>query len=247
MPEKKRRDKECVKLQQELQDEQNAKDTIMGGVVPVKHETKPRNKGPKKPKMMSKYRPNVPPPWYASKDGPGVTFQGTPEELTAVMIKVNMELAKLPKASLYDVEQVKYNVNEYLRLYSEYNLKPTIAGLAMALKVNRRRLAEIRTGELISGTKRQDYPEEVVEIVRWAYQMNENMWESYMLTQKIHPTSGIFLGVNNFGYRNTSEVQVSAGRPADELYSAEEIKSRYQAIDQPKQLETTAKESAESE
>lgn len=226
---------ETIAKRQEIQMANNEKDDIMGGVVPGKKRKRGTTPLPK-PKNPTGPNPNMARPRDASRDE-------DPEGFNTRLINVNIQLMALPKASLYDAEQVKHNVSEYLRIYAENNVRPTIAGLALALKVNRRRLLEIKTGELRSGHVVQKYPPETVEIIRTALMINENMWEGYMLGMKVHPASGIFLGVNNFGYRNTSELQL-ANKPAEDTQiSAAEIKARYQALDEPEALPEGTEES----
>ena len=41
----------------------------------------------------------------------------------------------------------------------------------------------------------------------------ENLWENYMLNYKIHPTAGIFLAKNNFGYKDEQTYNLVPNNP----------------------------------
>lgn len=55
----------------------------------------------------------------------------------------------------------------------------------------------------------------------------ENLWEMYMQNGKINPVSGIFLGKNNFGYQDKTEMVLTPNTRNDSDYDAEDIKKRY--------------------
>ncbi len=54
----------------------------------------------------------------------------------------------------------------------------------------------------------------------------ETMWEDYMLNGQINPVSGIFLGKNNFGYRDQVDYQINSGEVSDSVDSAT-IRKKY--------------------
>ena len=55
----------------------------------------------------------------------------------------------------------------------------------------------------------------------------ENLWEMYMQNGKIHPVSGIFLGKNNFGYQDKTEMVLTPNQRNDSDYDADDIRKRY--------------------
>ena len=145
---------------------------------------------------------------------------------------VSMRLAELPKVDLHDADAVHNRVMEYFKIHAENDLKPTVAGLGVALGVDRRRLWEIKTGTKMGGHTELNLPTATVDSIKRAYEMMENMWECYMLNGKINPVSGIFLGKNNFGYQDKTEYVVTPNTNLDSDYSADDIKNRY-LIDSP--------------
>lgn len=124
-------------------------------------------------------------------------------------IQNSLRIARLPKIDIRNNEQVSARIYEYFDICAESNMKPSVAGMALALGVDRRRLWEIRTGANGSDFEIQDTLKRAVQILD--VQMND-----YMQNGKINPVSGIFLMKNNFGYSNKQEITVTAQNPLGE-------------------------------
>ncbi len=138
---------------------------------------------------------------------------------------VSMQLMSLPDIDLHDVEQVNARLEEYFRIQAENDLKPTVAGMGLALNgMDRRRLWEIRTDV---PDRNKDLPTPVRDSIKKAYKLMENLWENYMQNGKINPVSGIFLGKNNFGYQDKTEYVVTPNVNNDSDYDADDIRKRY--------------------
>ena len=146
----------------------------------------------------------------------------------AKYLSVSMQLMKLPDIDLKNTEQVERRLEEYFAIHFENDLKPTVAGMGLALNgMDRRRLWEIRTGALKGGHTEYDLPPSTVDTIKKAYKIMENLWENYMQNGKINPVSGIFLGKNNFGYTDKQEHVITPNTSSDSEYNAEDIKQRY--------------------
>jgi hypothetical protein len=139
-------------------------------------------------------------------------------------IGVSLQLFRLPSIDLRDPEQVQARLDEYFKIQFEADVKPTVAGMAMALGVDRRRLWEIKSGV---PDRNQDLPTLTRDSIKKAYDFMENLWENYMQNGKINPVSGIFLGKNNFGYQDKTEYVVTPNVNNDSDYNADDIKARY--------------------
>ena len=140
-------------------------------------------------------------------------------------LAVSLQLFNLPNIDLNDPKQVQDRLEEYFKIHFEADLKPTVAGMGMALNgMDRRRLWEIRTDV---PDRNQNLPTEVRDSIKKAYKMMENLWENYMQNGKINPVSGIFLGKNNFGYQDKTEYVVTPNVNNDSDYNADDIKKRY--------------------
>ena len=142
-------------------------------------------------------------------------------------IGVSMKLFNLPTIDLREPEQVQARLNEYFTIQFDADVKPTVAGMAMALGIDRRRLWEIRTGVSTSNRWVEELPTLTKDSIKKAYDFMENLWENYMQNGKINPVSGIFLGKNNFGYQDKTEYVVTPNVNNDSDYDADDIKKRY--------------------
>lgn len=149
----------------------------------------------------------------------------------------SLELMNLPTIDLHDIMAVQERINEFFNIMAKYDTKPTVAGMAMALGMDRRRLWAIRNDQPTGGSGYGSaLPPEVADSIKKAYLLMENLWENYMQNGKINPVSGIFLGKNNFGYQDKTEYVVTPNQQNDNDYSADEIRERYIASDQQKRL-----------
>lgn len=146
----------------------------------------------------------------------------------AKYLSLNMELYNMPDIDLYNVTEVQQRLSEYFALYARYDMKPTVAGMAMALNMNRSTLSAIAHDAPTGGYGyKSALPTMVADSIKKAYNLMENLWESYMNSGKVNPVAGIFLGKNNYGYQDKTEHVIAPKQQADD-YSAEEIRKRYQ-------------------
>ena len=145
----------------------------------------------------------------------------------AKYIGVSLQLFNLPAIDLKKPEQVQERLSEYFKIHVEADLKPTVAGMAMALGIDRRRLWEIKAGVPMGGHTPHELPTLTVDSIKKAYDFLETLWENYMHNGKINPVSGIFLGKNNFGYQDKTEYVVTPNMHSDSDYNADDIRSRY--------------------
>jgi hypothetical protein len=152
----------------------------------------------------------------------------------AKFMRVNMVLFNMEKIDMKDIDAVQSRINEFFMLYASNDMKPTVAGMAMALNMDRRRLWEIKTGN--KGISTPDLPPNVQDTIKKAYNLMENLWETYMNSGKLNPVSGIFLGKNNYGYQDKTEYVLTPNQQNENEYDADSIRERYIAADQQKKL-----------
>ena len=145
----------------------------------------------------------------------------------AKYLSVGLKLFEMEKVDLHKPDDVQARLSEYFHIHFEADLKPTVAGMAMALGLDRRRLWEIKSGAKMGGTSEYDLPTETLVAIKKAYNYMEILWENYMQNGKINPVSGIFLGKNNFGYQDKTEYVVTPNMQTDSDFSAEDIRKRY--------------------
>ena len=109
-----------------------------------------------------------------------------------------MTIMNLPKIDTADAKQVEERINWYLMFCIQQDMKPTVKGFCNALGgISRNTLWTWKTGQYRKNTHE--------EIIVRAYDLLEEMWENYMQNGKINPVAGIFLGKNNFGYKDQQE------------------------------------------
>ena len=140
---------------------------------------------------------------------------------------VGMKLFGLPEIDLKDPEQVNNRLIEFFQIHAEADMKPTVAGMGMALGLDRRRLWEIKTGNYGTQKTLSELPTLTKDSIKKAYEYMEILWENYMQNGKINPVSGIFLGKNNFGYQDKTEHVITPTINSDNDYNAEDIRQRY--------------------
>ena len=143
------------------------------------------------------------------------------------MIRKNLQIANLPKIDLADADAVSARINEYFQIEAAAGFKPSVAGLANSLGIDRRRLFEIRDGRSKEGKIPYGLPESVAKVVRGAYRIMEQNWEDYMQQGQINPVSGIFLGKNNFQYQDKTEYILTPNQQSAEDLNEQQLLDRY--------------------
>ena len=147
----------------------------------------------------------------------------------AKFLGVNIQLFNMPSIDMDDAYAVAQRLTDYFNLYAENDMKPTVAGMAMALNgMSRQQLWAIVHDKPTGGAGYLTaLPREVADTIKKAYKMMETLWENYMVSGKINPVSGIFLGKNNFGYQDKTEYVLTPNGQQESDYSTEDIKQRY--------------------
>lgn len=135
-------------------------------------------------------------------------------------LKHSLAMWDWEKPDMTDPEQVKARIVQYFQLCADDDMKPSVAGLAMAFGMDRRRLWEIVTGQSKLTTL-------VVDTIKKAYQILNMQMENYMQNGKINPVAGIFLMKNNMGYQDKSEVVLTPNNPLGDQASPEELRQKY--------------------
>ena len=143
------------------------------------------------------------------------------------IVQTNMRFFDMPKVDLHDPDAVRERLGEYFQIYAEADLKPTVAGMASALGVNRQRLWEIKTGAAVGGTTKQSLPSETLDLIKKAYDILEMSMENYASSGKVNPVISIFMMKNHFGYQDKTEYVLTPNQKTERDYDADEISKRY--------------------
>lgn len=147
----------------------------------------------------------------------------------AKYLRNSMHLMNLPDIDLHDVEQVEQRLNDYFDFMASSDMKPTVSGMALALNgMSRRTLIAIVNDYATGGSGyKTALPQEVALVIKKAYRIMEVLWENYSQNGKINPVMGIFLGKNNYGYRDKTEYVVTPNVQQDNDYDPDSIRERY--------------------
>lgn len=132
----------------------------------------------------------------------------------------SLRLAELPKVDMSKTEEVAQRVRKYFTICAEDDMKPSVAGLALAMDIDRRYLWEIREG------KKGKNPA-VADTLKKAMKVLDLQMVDYMQNGKINPVSGIFLMKNNFGYADKQEVVLTPNNPLGDTKDTKELEERY--------------------
>jgi len=145
------------------------------------------------------------------------------------ILKMNIELMNMPNINLEDTDEVAQRLTDYFSLYAKYDMKPTVVGMAIALNGHSRQwLWALTHNQPMNGNGAEvSLPPDVADLIKKAYNLMENQWETYMNSGKVNPVAGIFLGKNNYGYQDKTEYVLTPNAKQDGDYDAEDIKERY--------------------
>lgn len=144
-------------------------------------------------------------------------------------LTVNMALMDMPDIDMEDVEAVQNRLMEYFDLYAQADMKPTVAGMAIALNGMSRQTLTAIAHDRVTGSAgyKTALPPKVAATIKKAYFLLENLWETYMNSGKVNPVAGIFLGKNNYGYQDKTEYVVTPNVQQDNDYDPDSIRQRY--------------------
>ena len=144
------------------------------------------------------------------------------------IVQTSMKFFDMPRVDLKNPEAVHERLCEYFKIYGEADLKPTVAGMAMALGINRRTLWAIANDQPSGGNGyKMILPEETTNLVKNAYEMLEMSMEAYANAGKINPVMAIFMMKNHFGYQDKTEYVLTPNQKTESDYDAEDIRKRY--------------------
>lgn len=144
------------------------------------------------------------------------------------IVLTNMKFFDMPRVDLKNPEAVRERLVEYFQIYGEADLKPTVAGMAMALGINRKTLWAVANDQPTGGNGyKLNLPEETTHLVKKAYEMLEMSMENYANAGKINPVMAIFMMKNHFGYQDKTEYVLTPNQKQESDYDADEISKRY--------------------
>ena len=125
----------------------------------------------------------------------------------------------MPPIDIADVDQVQERLQWYFNHCAEDDMKPTVTGFCNSLGISRQTLLNWKTGVYRADSHQA--------VILKAYGLLEELWEHYMQNGKMNPVSAIFLGKNNFGYKDQQDVVVTPNTKDVETVDATTIEAKY--------------------
>ena len=135
-------------------------------------------------------------------------------------LEIALRVSSLPEIDIENEQEVAQRIDEYFRICGEYDHKPSVEGMALALNVDRRRLWEIREGHKGKNPA-------VSDTIKKAMKLLQLYLADCMQNGKINPVSGIFLLKNNFAYQDKQEVVVTPNQPLGDEADTKQLTDRY--------------------
>ena len=134
----------------------------------------------------------------------------------------SLKMFRWKEPDMTNLDAVNNRIDAYFSLCAEDDMKPSVAGLALAFGVDRRTIWKWSVGQdckYISNSVRDS--------IKKAYQILNSQMEDYMQNGKINPVAGIFLMKNNMGYKDQQDVVLKPDNPLGEVKDAKQLQDQY--------------------
>lgn len=141
-------------------------------------------------------------------------------------VAFGMMIYNMSPIDINNAEQVEQRIQEYFGLCMQHDMKPGVANLAMALGITRARLLDV----VNDAESRSNVPPDTRYFIKKAHAYMGSYWEQIMQNGKINPASGIFLGKNNFGYKDQTEHVLTPNTNLADQVSPADLQRRIEAL-----------------
>ena len=143
-------------------------------------------------------------------------------------VAYSKEFIFLPRADFKETSCVAERLLFWMEKCEQYDIRPTVIGMANALGIDRVRLYQLVSENFPNGKAPFGATEEVVVLLQKMYQNIAENLESGMQNGKVNPVAAMFLLKNHLGYSDTNELIVRRGNDDGALVDISEIRKRYQ-------------------
>lgn len=127
-----------------------------------------------------------------------------------------------PAVDMTRPKDVSERIGQYFQICAEDDMKPSVAGMALAFGIDRRTM-----WKWVNGIDSAYIPTESRDTLKKAYQFLNAQMENYMQNGKINPVAGIFLMKNNMGYADKQEVVLTPNQQLGDQVPAEDLEKKY--------------------
>lgn len=143
----------------------------------------------------------------------------------ASAIDMVMELRSWDVVDLSDAEALQTRIWDYYRLCQKYDTKPLLNGLCMVIGCSRDELMRWSRGEVAPFAR--NLTPDGNAVIKRAIEDMHTYWEfAFQNNGYRNPVTGIFLGKNNFGYKDTTE-NISVRIDSSQLVNPKVLQSKY--------------------
>lgn len=141
----------------------------------------------------------------------------------ALSVSHARKLSSLPMVPIDDAQAVQERIELYFALCEADDAKPSVAGLALSLNINKEYLWRLRTGQ-------RGKNKDVEAALQKAMRVLEFVLVDALQTGRVNPAAGIFLLKNNFGYADEQHIVITPVSPLGEIRDLKELEARYGEI-----------------
>lgn len=145
---------------------------------------------------------------------------------TGKYARSTLAMWELPAINIDDPAQVEERVHWYFQHCGELELKPSVAGLAVSLGVDRTTLYRWAKGELRNNSAHHNMIKRAVEMILYNT-------EIYAQDGKMNPAIAIFLLKNHGGYTDTQQITVEAKNNEIDAPAVADVMQEYAELDAP--------------
>lgn len=128
----------------------------------------------------------------------------------------------LPPIDISDPKQVEQRIGEYFQHCIDNDRRPQVVGMCNWLGISRDTLNSWVRGENRHNTH--------TDIIKKAMSILEETWADLMLSNKLNPGSGCFMGKNWYNYSDTQQIVVTPNNPMQDLDAESARKRLVEAI-----------------
>lgn len=136
-------------------------------------------------------------------------------------IQHDMRMWDWPSVDMSNPKAVSDRIVQYFNICTEDDMKPSVAGLALAFGIDRRTL-----WTWINGSNSSRISPESLVTLKKAYQILNAQMENYMQNGKINPVAGIFLMKNNMGYEDKQEMVLTPNNALGDSVDQKQLEER---------------------
>lgn len=131
----------------------------------------------------------------------------------------------LPPIDISDPAQVEERIGCYFQHCIDNDRRPGVIGMCNWLGINRDTLNQWKNGVCRSNTH--------TDIIKKAMGIIEEVWADLMMSNKLNPGAGCFMGKNWFNYTDTQQIVLTPNDPLQNLDEESARKRIIEALPEP--------------